>query len=99
MQPPKLEYFKHLVDGKKPSFTLLDDAGIIWVVQCHQDGTLGEGWEKFAYEHWVQEGDVFVFELLNANYRMLKAHIFRVAEIVQRKALKSKVRDELLKIC
>ena len=55
-----------------------------WHVRCvctSQGAKLSKGWTEFAWDNNLEEGDVCVFELVNANMKVLKVTIFRVLEV------------------
>lgn len=56
-----------------------------WPVRClYRTGRakLSQGWFEFSLENNLGEGDVCVFELIEANEVVLKVTVFRVAEDV-----------------
>ncbi|KAJ6927137.1 hypothetical protein NC651_011264 [Populus alba x Populus x berolinensis] len=54
-----------------------------WPVRCSfKDGKakLGQGWTEFVWENNLEEGDVCIFELIQAKEIVLKVAVFRVLE-------------------
>lgn len=64
------------------SLKLVDKNEKEWAVKCNENGVLGLGWINFACAHNLDEGDVCVFETINAEDRSLRVHTFRVSDII-----------------
>ncbi|KAJ4827434.1 hypothetical protein Tsubulata_011087 [Turnera subulata] len=63
--------------------TLQDCSGKQWQVRCvykHRQSSFSQGWPEFVWENKLEEGDVCVFELIDATAFVLKVTILRVIE-------------------
>lgn len=68
--------------------TLYDFTGKTWEVEWLGDhprrtGFHSAGWTKFALEHFMEEGDVIVFELPDPLHFNILVHIFPVVELTE----------------
>lgn len=70
------------------NMTLCDFTGKTWEVEWLGDepgryGFRSAGWTRFVLEHFLEEGDVCVFDLPDPQHFHILVHIFPVVELVE----------------
>ncbi|XVE66902.1 hypothetical protein DITRI_Ditri08aG0117300 [Diplodiscus trichospermus] len=76
-------FARRYLNGVNGTITLQVSEGKKWPVCCiHGHGSLkfSKGWAEFVLDNNLDEGDVFVFELINSMEIVLKVTIFRVLD-------------------
>lgn len=83
MQHLPSSFVKNHLKGITGYIALQVSDGKQWSVRLvYRDGSakLSQGWTEFVWENNLEEGDVCVFELINAKDIVLKVAMFRVLE-------------------
>ncbi|XP_024380244.2 uncharacterized protein [Physcomitrium patens] len=78
------EFSRLHMPRKRTTITVQDEFGFQWPGQWVVNslhGGLSDGWAAFSRDHYLEEGDACVFEVLNLKIPLLLVHIFRVVEV------------------